>query len=227
MILVTCILFNFAIFQLLAILKLLCNYLSSSLLLEITSRQWYLKFDGIITQNGFKENTVDRCIYLRVCGSSYIFLVLYVDDILLTSNDSNLLIETKHMLSTHFDMKDLGEASYVLGIKILRDRANEVLKLSQRTYIENILKRFNMHNCSSIRAPIVKGDKFSKTRCPQNDDEREEMRTILYSSLVGNLMYAQVCTCPDIAFVVGMLGRYLSNLGSQHLKATKKVLRYL
>ena len=148
---------------------------------------------------------------MRVSGSSYIFLVLYVDDILLTSNDSDLLIKTKHMLSTHFDMKDLGETSYVLGIKILRDRANRVLKLSQRTYIEKILKRFNMHNCSSTRAPIVKGDKFSKAWCPQNDYEGEEMRTIPYSSLVGSFMYAQVCTRPDIAFVVGMLGRYLSN----------------
>ncbi|RVW47612.1 Retrovirus-related Pol polyprotein from transposon TNT 1-94 [Vitis vinifera] len=131
------------------------------------------------------------------------------------------------MLSTHFDMKDHGEASYVLGIKILRDRANGVLKLSQRAYIEKILKRFNMHNCKSTKAPIVKGDKFSKAQCPQNDDEREEMRTIPYSSMVGSLMYAQVCTRLDIAFVVGMLGRYLSNPGSQHWKATKKVLSYL
>ncbi|RVX11703.1 Retrovirus-related Pol polyprotein from transposon TNT 1-94 [Vitis vinifera] len=131
------------------------------------------------------------------------------------------------MLSTHFDMKDLGEAFYVLGIKILRDRANGVLKLSQRAYIERILKRFNMHNCKSTKASIVKGDKFSKAQCPQNDDEREEMKTIPYSSVVGSLMYAQVCTRPDIAFVVGMLGRYLSNPGSQHWKAAKKVLRYL
>ena len=113
-------------------------------------------------------------------------------------------------------MKDLGEASYVLGIKILRDRVNGVLKLSQRTYIEKILNRFNMHNCSSTRAPIVKGDKFLKAQCPQNDDEIEEMRIIPYSSLVGSLMYTHVCTRPDIAFVVGMLGRHLSNLGSQH-----------
>ncbi|RVW55396.1 Retrovirus-related Pol polyprotein from transposon TNT 1-94 [Vitis vinifera] len=105
--------------------------------------------------------------------------------------------------------------------------ANGVLKLSQRAYIEGILKRFNMHNCKSTKAPIVKGDKFSKAQCPQNDDEREEMKTIPYSSAVGSLMYAQVCTRPDIAFVVGMLGRYLSNPGSQHWKAAKKVLRYL
>ena len=84
-----------------------------------------------------------------------------------------------------------------------------------------------MHNCSSARAPIVKNDKFSKAQCPQNDAERKEMRTIPYSSLVSILMYAQVCTRPNIAFVVGMLGRYLSNPGSQHWKAAEKVLRHL
>ena len=67
---------------------------------------------------------------MRVSGSSNIFLVLYVEDILLASNDPDLLIETKYMLSTHFDMKDLGEAYYVLGIKILCDKANRMLKLS-------------------------------------------------------------------------------------------------
>ena len=139
-----------------------CKLSKSIYGLKQASWQWYMKFDRIITQNGFKENTIDRCIYLRVSESSYIFLVLYVDDILLASNNFDLLIETKHMLSTHFDMKDLGEASYVLGVKILRDRANGVLKLSQTTYVEKILKRFNMHNYSSTRAPIVKGDKFSK-----------------------------------------------------------------
>ena len=106
---------------------LVCKLNKSIYGLKQTSRQWYLKFDRIITQNGFKENTIDKCIYLRVNGSSYIFLVLYVDDTLLASNDSDFFIETKHMLSTHFDMKDLGEASYVLGIKILHDRANGVL----------------------------------------------------------------------------------------------------
>ncbi|KAL6324412.1 hypothetical protein AAG906_013016 [Vitis piasezkii] len=99
-----------------------------------------------------------------------------------------------------------------------------VCKLNKSIYdIEEV----QYAQCKSTKAPIVKGDKFSKAQCPQNDDEREEMRTIPYSSVVGSLMYAQVCTRPDIAFVVGMLGRYLSNPGSQHWKATKKVLRYL
>ncbi|RVW26298.1 Retrovirus-related Pol polyprotein from transposon TNT 1-94 [Vitis vinifera] len=100
----------------------------------------------------------------------------------------------------------------------------ECLNCLKEPILERILKRFNMHSCKSTKAPIVKGDKFSKAQCPQNDDEREEMKTIPYSSVVGSLMYAQVCTRPNIAFVVGMLGRYLSNPGSQHWKAAKKVL---
>ena len=99
---------------------------------------------------------------MKVSGRKYIFLVLYVDDILLTSNDTGLLIETKQLLFSHFDIKDLGEASYVLGIQILQDRPSGILRLSQQTYIERILKRFNMQSCSSGKAPIVKGDRFSK-----------------------------------------------------------------
>jgi len=75
------------------------------------------------------------CIYLKVNGSKYIFLMFYVDDILLATNDNELLFETKRVLSSHFDMKDLGEAAYVLGIQILRDRNNGVLELSQKTFI--------------------------------------------------------------------------------------------
>ena len=127
---------------------------------------------------------------MKVSGSSFIFLVLYVDDILLASNDTDLLFETKQLLFSHFDMEDLDEASYVLGIQILRDRANGILRLSQRTYIERILKRFNMHSCSPGKAPIVKGDRFSKAQSPQNDKERDEMKVVPYASLVGSLMYA-------------------------------------
>ena len=85
---------------------------------------------------------------MKVSGSTFIFLVLYVDDILLATNDTYLLVETKQMLCNHFDMKDLGEAYFVLGIKIVRDKTNHVLQLSQRAYTNRILKRFDMHNCS-------------------------------------------------------------------------------
>jgi hypothetical protein len=160
-------------------------------------------------------------------GSKFIFLVLYVDDILLASSDMNLLLEIKRFLSSKFDMKDLEEAAYVLGIQIHRDRAKCALGLSQKTYIEKVLKKYNMHKCSASPAPILKGDKFGEFQCPNNEYEASHMRVVLYASAVGSIMYAQVCTHPNLAFVTGMLGRYQSNPGPDHWKTVKKVLRYL
>ncbi|KAL9427141.1 hypothetical protein AB3S75_033856 [Citrus x aurantiifolia] len=195
--------------------------------LKQASKQWYLKFHDIVTSYGFQENVVDQYRYLRVSGSKYIISVLYVDDILLAANDTNFLLETKQMLSYSFDIKDLDEAYFVLGIEILRDKSRGVLGLSQKTYIDHILKRFNSQSCAPGKALISKSDKISKSQCPDNDVDKARMQTVPYASVMGSLMYAQVCTRPDISFPVGVLERYLSNPGYEHWKAAKKVLRYL
>jgi hypothetical protein len=204
-----------------------CRLKKSIYGLKQASRQWYLKFDKVIRNFGFKENEVDNCIYIKFKGGKFTILVLYVDDILLASSDKDMLFETKRFLSSNFDMKDLGEASYVLGIEIHRDRSKGVLGLSQKAYIDRVLKKYNMHKCSATPAPIVKGDKFGTYQCPRNQYEIDQMKTVPYASAVGSIMYAQVCTRPDLAFVTGMLGRYQSNPGPDHWKAVKKVLRYL
>ena len=102
---------------------MVCRLKKSIYGLKQASRQWYLKFNDIITSFGFKENTVDRCIYMKVSGSKFIFLVLYVDDILLAANNLGLLHETKKFLSKNFEMKDMGEATYVIAIEIFPDRS--------------------------------------------------------------------------------------------------------
>ncbi|KAJ0553652.1 putative RNA-directed DNA polymerase [Helianthus annuus] len=160
-------------------------------------------------------------------GSNFTILVLYVDDILLASNSLDMLHESKRLLSHNIDMKDLGEASYVIGIEIHRDRRNGILGLSQKAYIDRVLSRYNMQHSSPSVALVDKGDVFGSFQCPKTEDEKAQMRMIPYASVVGSLMYAQVCTRPDIAYVTGMLCRYLSNLGLDHWKAAKKVLRYL
>ena len=84
-----------------------------------------------------------------------------------------------------------------------------------------------MHKCSASPAPIIKGDKFGTFQCPNNQLEINQMKSVPYASAVESLMYAQVCTRPDLAFITGMLGRYQSNPGQDHWKAVKKVLHYL
>ncbi|RDX94075.1 hypothetical protein CR513_23584, partial [Mucuna pruriens] len=147
----------------------------------------------------FEANVINDCVYHKFSGRKYIFLVLYVDDILLVSSVTGLLHETKRFMMKNFKMKDLGEASFVLGIQILRDR-------SQENYISKVLERFDMKDSKLRETLIAKADKFSFKQCPNNDLKRNEMQKILYASAMGSLMYAQVCTRPDIAFVVGVLG---------------------
>ena len=206
--------------------NLVCKLKKSIYGLKQASRQWYIKFNDTITSYGFVENTVDRCIYMKVSGSKFIILILYVDDILLATNDKSLLHDVKKFLSESFEMKDLGEASYVIGIEIFRDRKEGLLGLSQQGYINKVLERFGMDKCSPGPVPIQKGDRFSTMQCPKNDMERKAMESIPYASVVGSLMYASTCTRPDISFAVGMLGRYQSNPGIDHWKAAKKVLIY-
>jgi len=166
-----------------------------------------VKFHQVILSFGFEVNLVDDCMYHKFKGSKFIFLILYVDDILLATNDIDILHKTKKFLSKNFEMKDLGHASFILGIQIHRDRSRGILGLSQRSYMDKILKRFSMHECKSGDTPVAKGDKFSLNQCPNRNLEIKEMQKIPYASAVGSLMYAQVCTRPNIAYIVGVLGR--------------------
>ncbi|RDX79437.1 hypothetical protein CR513_40134, partial [Mucuna pruriens] len=163
-----------------------------------------LPINDITSSINFEENVVNDCVYHKFSGSKYIFLVLYIDDILLVSSDTCLLYETKRFFTKNFEMKDLGETSLVLGIQILRDCSQGILRLSQENYISKVLDRFDMKDSKLGDTPIAKGEKISLKQCPNNDLERNEMQKFPYVSTIVSLMYAQVCTYLDIAFVVGV-----------------------
>ena len=113
-------------------------------------------------------------------------------------------------------MKDLGNASYVLGIQIYRDPSKDILGLSQKGYIEKFLHRYGMQDSKSLDISIAKRDKLSLSQCPKNILEIREMQKCSHAQVVGSLMYAQVYSRPDTAYIVGVLGQYMSNLGIAH-----------
>ncbi|KAM7523740.1 hypothetical protein LguiA_013642 [Lonicera macranthoides] len=124
-------------------------------------------------------------------------------------------------------MKDLGDVSFVLSIQIHRNRSRGTLGSSQKGYIEKVFKRYGMQDYKSGDTPMVKRDKVNPIQCPKNYFEKNNMQKIPYALALWSLMYIQVCTRPDFAYIVMMLSRYLSNLGIDHLKATKQILWYL
>src|SRR3954466_10070986 len=202
-----------------------CKLQQSIYVLKQASRSWNLGFDEVIKAFGFVQNEEEFCVYKKASGSSVAFLVLYVDDILLIGNDVNFLEGVKEYLNGQFSMKDLGEAAYILGIKIYRDRSNRLLALSQRTYLEKILK-FKMDNSKRGLFPVIKGVKLSVTQCPATAKEREEMSSKPYASAIGSLMYAMLCTKPDLALAISMTNRYQSNPGMAHWIGVKNILKY-
>ena len=143
-------------------------------------------------------------------------MVLYVDDILLIGNDVEILSNIKDWLAKQFQMKDLGEASCILGIQIIRDRKNKLLALSQASYIDKVLARFLMQNSKKGQLPYRHGVFLSNEQCPKTPQKEEDMRRIPYASAVGSLMYAMLCTRPDICYAVGIVSRYQSNPGMGH-----------
>ncbi|KAK1663046.1 hypothetical protein QYE76_051205, partial [Lolium multiflorum] len=195
--------------------------------LKQASRSWNRRFDKVIKDFGFIQCHGEACIYKKVSGSSVAFLILYVDDILLIGNDIELLSSVKGYLNNSFSMKDLGEASYILGIKIYRDRSRRLIGLSQSTYLDKILKKFRMDESKKGFLPMLPGKVLSKTQGPATAEERERMSQIPYASAVGSIMYAMLCTRPDIAHDVSLTSRYQSDPGMEHWTAVKNILKYL
>jgi hypothetical protein len=195
--------------------------------LKQASRSWNLRLDEVVKGFGFIQNGEEACVYKKESGSSKAFLILYVDDILLIGNDANFLNEIKESLKKSFSMKDLGEAAYILGIKIYRDRSKRLIALSQSTYIDKVLKRFKMENAKKGMLPMSHGTVLSKNQCPQTADERVQMTSVPFASAIGSIMYAMICTRPDVSFALSVSSRYQSNPGMGHWTVVKNILKYL
>ena len=135
---------------------------------------------------------------------------------LLAGTNIKELATLKAKLNNSFDMKDLGDASHILGMRIEQDRDRKFLYLSQIEYIEKVLKRFNMERGKALSTPLPPYVKLSQNDCPKSDEEKVDMAKVPYSFVVGSLMYAMIATRPNIAFAVGVVSRYMSNHGRKH-----------
>jgi hypothetical protein len=141
--------------------ELVCKLKKTLYGLKQSPRMWYQKFDTYILGLGFVRSRVDHCVYSKQVGNHFIYVVLYVDDMLMVGNNMDVIKEVKSQLSSKFDMKDLSAANFILGMEIKRDRANRKLWLNQRKYVETILQRFNMHGSKPVKVPILIGVKLS------------------------------------------------------------------
>ena len=136
--------------------------------LKQASRQWNIKFHHAVLKDGFKMMEEDHCVYLKRSNNDFVIFSLDVDNILLVGNSKEMIDIAKKWLSSNFEMKDIGEASYVLGVKIVRDHAKRLLCLSQETYIKRILEHYHMQDSKPMNTLVDKSLSLSHDICPKS-----------------------------------------------------------
>jgi hypothetical protein len=188
----------------------------------------YLKFVEMIKKFGFKDNEKDNYVYAKLENGKFIFLIFYVDYIFLASSDVNLLLDTKKFLSSNFNMKDLDETLFTLGIEVHRDRRKGVLGLSQVPYLEKVLRKYSMHASKSTPAPIVKGHSFGKFQSPRNQEMIDQIKSVPCASAIEayrSLKRAKVRIYPDVGHVSGMFW-HKSSPDIDHWNGVKNILQF-
>jgi transposase InsO family protein len=206
---------------------LVCLLRKSLYGLKQASRIWNQDFDHYVRDIGFTYCETDHCVYVLKDKNILTIVAVYVDDLVIASNDEGMRSRIHEHLSKRYSMKNLGELSWCLGMRVTRDREHGVIKIDQSKYVQNLLKRFGMENCATVSTPLETGLKLTEEMSPKTIGEEREMARVPYRSAVGALMYAMVATRPDIAYAVGAVSRFASRPGMLHWRAVKRILRYL
>ena len=163
------------------------------------------QFDAFMIEHGYSRSKYDSCVYHRKLNdSSFVYLLLYVDGMLIATKNMSEVDKLKAQLKQEFEMKDLKTAKKILGMEIHRNRQEGKLFLYQK-YIEKVLERFGMLDAKPVKTPLAAHFQLSADLSPQSDEEEMYMSHVPYASAVGSIMYAMVCTRPDISHAVSVV----------------------
>ena len=195
--------------------------------LKQSGRRWYQKLVEIMTKLGLARCSVDQAVFFRRETRKLIIVLVHVDDCTIAATSILLINNFKSEITKHVEITDLGELHWLLGIEIKRNRENRTIHLSQRSYIDSILRRFNFQDLKPVSTPMETHVKLSTSQSPATTAQFAQMRDIPYHEAVGSLMYASLGTRPDISFAVQTLSRFSTKPGIAHWDAVKRVFRYL
>lgn len=199
--------------------NLVCRLNKALYGLKQAPRAWNDKFNKyVVNKIGFKQCENDLCLYVRNVNNDIMYLLLYVDDIILAGSNINSVESVKQKLMTEFKCKDLGNLNQFLGIKITKTK--DGMFLSNKTYLENVLNRFEMSNCNAVSTPL-------DVNPPRDLNGPCIIDLKPYRELVGCLMYAMLSTRPDLSIAVNFFSRYQTNATESQWVGLKRVLRYI
>ncbi len=202
--------------------NLVCRLKKALYDLKQASRVWSAMIRSFLNKLGFCETESDKSLF--VSKNKKMFIIVYVDDLLIFGADMSRINKVKAELKSTFKMTDLGSASHYLSMKIRRDRSRKTLTLLQTTYLEAVLKKFDMKDCASVAISM----KASVPNSVLPSTEQADEATIYwYEASVGSLMYAMMTTRSDIAFALSVASRYCSNPSQTHVGLVTRIFKYI
>lgn len=186
--------------------------------LKQAPRAWYSRIEGYFVKEGFKKCYCKHTLFLKKEEDNILIVSLYVDDLIYTGNLVTMLERFKKSMMNEFSMTDLGGMKYFLGVEVIQ--GEQGIFINQQKYAEEILERYGMESCNSVRNPIVPGHKLTRPGAGENVDPTT------FKQLVGSLRYL-IVTRPDLIYSVNLVSRYMEQPNEQHMLAAKRILRYV
>ena len=199
---------------------LVCKLKRSIYGLKQSPRCWNSALDHKLKQMGFVQAKGDPCLYMASEGEIFIIAV-YVDDIVLAGKGDQRMAEVKQALAHQFQVKDMGELHYFLGVKVVRDKESGDVWIGQPAYATSVLQKYGMENVKAVNTV----DTSTKLIKAKEDEECVDQQR--YQSAVGSLLYLSSSTRPDITYAVSNVAKYSANSTKQHWIAVKRIFRYL
>jgi hypothetical protein len=176
---------------------------------------------------GFTRSRADHSLYVLQTCHYIVIIIIYVDNLIILANNVDMINKLKASLERKFEMSDLGELHFFLGVHFERDRRSRTITMHQRSYIESVLERFGMADCKLIGTLLDSKTSLAKLSDEEHEEHLHKMKDVSYQEAVGSLMYAMVATRPDLAFAVSVVSRFMSKPGPMHWMAVKRIMRYL
>ena len=191
--------------------------------IKISSNKWNEKLSFEVAKLGLEREVNEPCLFTWRKEGKIVFMLLYVDDMLIGGNFPEKILEIKTRLSSIFRMKDLGEPRLFLGMEIKRDRENQILTITQTEYVEKVLERFKMQECNPQKSPMVTSQ-VQKRKLTKN---LENTPKIPFREAIGSLLYLAGGTRPDISFAVNILSRRQTCPTYEDWEDVKRIFRYI
>lgn len=196
--------------------------------LKQSGRNWNIKLDTELKKEGLERLKSDPCIYINQKQKKTLIVAVYVDDLLIFSKDKEEIKSLEERLKKQFKIRNLGEVSEFLGMKIERDYKQGTLSIHQKPYILRMLDRFRMSDCHPVKTPMeLNSVKVLKSIDNNNCKEEIDMENVPFLEAIGSLLYISQISRPDIAYTINVLSSYCKNPKKQHWLAVKRVMRFL